>query len=102
MDNYTVDNLTNGITYYFKVESLNSNGVSALSNEVSATPTLDNISRGLVAFYRFNGNANDNTSNAHHGTVSGATLTSGKDNVSNTAYNFDGSDDYIEFPVGLL
>ena len=34
-DNYKVDNLTNGTIYYFKVESLNSNGVSALSNEVS-------------------------------------------------------------------
>ncbi len=101
-DNYKVDNLTNGTIYYFKVESLNSNGVSALSNEVSATPTPDNISNGLVAFYRFNGNANDNTSNAHHGTVSGATLTSGKDNVSNTAYSFDGTNDYIEYPIGLL
>ena len=101
-DNYKVDNLTNGTIYYFKVESLNSNGVSALSNEVSATPTPDNISNGLVAFYRFNGNANDNTSNAHHGTVSGATLTSGKDNISNTAYSFDGTNDYIEYPIGLL
>ena len=102
IDNYTISNLSNGTTYYFRVATVNSKGVSELSIEVSATPTLDNIISGLVAFYRFNGNANDNTSMANHGTVSGATLTSGKDNVSNTAYNFDGSDDYIEFPVGLL
>ena len=74
---------------------MNSNGISALSNEVSATPSSDNLSRGLVAFYRFNGNANDNTSNANNGTVSGAILTKGKDNVSNTAYKFDGIDDKI-------
>ena len=68
----------------------------------SSPPSSDNLSRGLVAFYRFNGNANDNTSNANNGTVSGAILTKGKDNVSNTAYKFDGVDDYIELPTGLL
>jgi hypothetical protein len=55
----------------------------------------DNLSRGLVAFYRFNGNANDETVNANHGTVSGAMLASGKDNISNTAYSFDGNTDKI-------
>ena len=101
-DNYTFSGLLNNTTYYFRVASVNSNGISALSNEVSATPSSDNLSRGLVAFYRFNGNANDNTSNANNGTVSGAILTKGKDNVSNTAYKFDGVDDYIEFPTGIL
>ena len=115
-DNYTLSNLTNGTTYYFKVASVNTKGTSVLSTEVSATPSAsssndndstdndstDNLSSGLIAFYRFNGNANDNTSNENHGTVSGATLTKGKDNVSNTAYSFDGTDDYIEFPAGLL
>ena len=55
----------------------------------------DNLSHGLVAFYRFNGNANDETNNSSHGTVSGATLTSGKDNISNTAFSFDGNTDKI-------
>ena len=94
-DNYTFSGLLNNTTYYFRVASVNSNGISALSNEVSATPSSDNLSRGLIAFYRFNGNANDNTSNANNGTVSGAILTKGKDNVSNTAYKFDGINDKI-------
>lgn len=55
----------------------------------------DNLSRGLVAHFRFNGNANDYTSNANHGTVNGATLTSGKDNVPNTAYSFNGTNNKI-------
>ena len=100
-DNYTFSGLLNNTTYYFRVASVNSNGISALSNEVSATPTsndssqTDNLSRGLVGFYKFDGDANDNTSNANHGTVNGPTLTTGKDNISNTAYSFDGVNDYI-------
>ena len=54
-----------------------------------------NLSHGLIAFYRFNGNTNDETSYKSNGTVSGATLTSGKANISNTAYSFDGRNDKI-------
>ena len=32
---------------------------------------------GLVAYYPFNGNANDESGNGNHGTVNGAALTSG-------------------------
>ena len=50
---------------------------------------------GLVAFYPFNGNANDESGNGHHGTVNGATLTSDRNDVQNSSYSFDGLDDYI-------
>ena len=40
-DNYTFSGLLNNTTYYFRVASVNSNGISALSNEVSATPSSD-------------------------------------------------------------
>ncbi|WP_238403866.1 S-layer homology domain-containing protein, partial [Paenibacillus paridis] len=36
---YNVQNLTNGTTYYFVVKSENSGGLSAASNQVSATPS---------------------------------------------------------------
>jgi autotransporter-associated beta strand protein len=36
---YTNSGLTNGVTYYYVVSSSNANGVSALSAEVSATPS---------------------------------------------------------------
>ena len=39
----------------------------------------DNLNKGLVGFYKFDGDANDNTSNANHGTVNGPTLTTGKE-----------------------
>ncbi len=50
----------------------------------------------LVAYYTFNGNANDESGNANHGTLYGATLTTDRLGNSNSAYTFDGTDDYIE------
>ena len=50
---------------------------------------------GLVAYYPFNGNANDESGNGNHGTVNGATLTSDRNDVQNSSYSFDGLDDYI-------
>ena len=51
----------------------------------------------MVAYYPFNGNANDLTSNGRDFTVyGGTTLTNGKDNSSNSAYFFDGDGDYLE------
>ncbi len=57
-----------------------------------------NITNGLVAYYPFNGNANDESGNANHGTVYGAQLTTGKYGNPNSAYFLDGIDDYIEIP----
>jgi hypothetical protein len=50
---------------------------------------------GLVAYYPFNGNAGDQSGNGHDGTVYGAILTSDRFGVSNSAYLFDGINDYI-------
>ena len=53
------------------------------------------LTDGLVAYYPFNGNANDATGNGHDGTVSGATLTADRFGNPNSAYSFDGIDDHI-------
>ena len=52
-------------------------------------------SEGLVAYYPFNGNANDVSENGNNGTVSCATLTANKDGDENSAYSFDGDQDQI-------
>ena len=52
---------------------------------------------GLVAHYPFNGNANDESTNSNDGTVNGATLTTDRFGNVNSAYSFDGVDDYISF-----
>jgi uncharacterized protein (TIGR02145 family) len=45
-----------------------------------------------VAWYPFNGNANDESGNGNDGTVNGATLTPDRNGNINSAYNFDGND----------
>jgi len=47
---------------------------------------------GLVAYYPFNGNANDESGNGNDGTVNGATLTVDRFGKSNSAYNLYGND----------
>jgi len=51
---------------------------------------------GLVGWWPFNGNANDESGNGNNGTVNGATLTSDRFGNSNMAYSFDGMNDNIE------
>ena len=51
-----------------------------------------------MAYYPFNGNANDESGNGNHGTVNGADLAEDKCTRPNSAYNFDGMDDYIQVP----
>jgi hypothetical protein len=58
------------------------------------TATAD-ISDDLVAYYPFNGNANDETGHGYDGTVDGATLTDDRFGHPTSAYRFDGSNDKI-------
>ncbi|MBU6159371.1 MAG: hypothetical protein KGP35_10145, partial [Bacteroidetes bacterium] len=47
---------------------------------------------GLVGWWPFNGNANDESGNGNNGTVNGATLTTDRFGNAGKAYSFDGSD----------
>jgi hypothetical protein len=46
----------------------------------------------LVAYFPFNGNANDESGNGNNGAVYGATLTTDRFGNANSAYSFDGND----------
>ena len=50
---------------------------------------------GLVAYYPFNGDARDMSGNHNHGHVHGATLSTDRHGQANSAYSFDGTNDYI-------
>jgi len=51
-----------------------------------------NLSKGLIAYYPFNGNANDMGPHRLNGTVYGAEPTTDRKNMANAAYYFDGTD----------
>lgn len=55
------------------------------------------LTNGLVAYYPFNGNANDASGNGLNGTVVGATLTTDRFGNANAAYGFNGSSSTITF-----
>lgn len=58
-----------------------------------------NLNNGLVAYYPFNGNANDASGNGNNGTpMNGVQMTTDRFGNSNSAYLFDGADDYISVP----
>ena len=52
-------------------------------------------SNGLVGWWGFNGNANDESGNGNNGTVNGATLTTDRFGNPNSAFDFNGQGDYI-------
>ena len=64
-------------------------------DELSGLP-ISNINNGMVAYYPFDGNAQDMSGNENHGIVIGAKPTSDRYGNYNMAYAFDGVDDYIK------
>jgi hypothetical protein len=68
---------------------------------VSIGSASADLNDGLVAYYPFNGNANDESGNGYNGTVDGATLTTDRFGNASSAYYFDGKDDFIYAPVNI-
>jgi hypothetical protein len=55
-------------------------------------------SNGLVGWWPFNGNANDESGNGNNGTTTNATITSDRNGSLNSAYTFNGTSNFIEIP----
>ncbi len=53
---------------------------------------------GLVGYWPFNSNANDESGNNNNGTVNGAILTTDRFGNVNSAYSFNGTNSYIDVP----
>jgi PKD repeat protein len=70
--------------------------------EASADSDDVDLSKGLVAYYPFNGNADDESGNGNHGVVNGTTLTIDRFGNENKAYYFDGNEDSIQLPYNTL
>ncbi|HPT21904.1 MAG TPA: sialidase domain-containing protein [Bacteroidales bacterium] len=87
--------LTPGTVYYVRAYAANSAG-TAYGNELSFKTEEITLTDGLVAYYPFNGNANDESGNGNNGTVHGATLANDRAGKANSAYSFNGINNYIE------
>ena len=56
---------------------------------------VDKLQLNPIAYYPFNGNANDATGHGYNGEVFGATLTTDRHGKANSAYSFNGTSDHI-------
>lgn len=72
--------------------------VNALPADIGESTGMASLQNGLVAYYPFNGNANDESGNGHHGTVNGAILAGDRFGNSNKAYYFNGTSIHSAVP----
>lgn len=77
------------------------------SRQPTGKPTVflggssSSLKNGLVAFYPFDGDADDNSGNGNHGAIRGnLTFTTDRYNHARTSANFDGHTAYIVIPGG--
>lgn len=88
------DELSDEGSYTYTVTSPLVSGLTLYSRTINVDVNPD---AGLVAYYPFNGNALDESVNGNDGTENGGVaLTSDRFGNENSAYSFDGADDYIE------
>jgi hypothetical protein len=85
--------------YYVRAYATNSAGTS-YGNEITFTTVVD-VTTGLIAFYPFNGNANDTSGNGNNGIVNGALLTTDRNGTANSSYSFSNGNN-ISIPMTQL
>ncbi|HMB93389.1 MAG TPA: LamG domain-containing protein [Rhodothermales bacterium] len=68
------------------------------AQEAQLERAISSIDEDLLAYYPFNGNANDESGRGNHGSVVGASLTTDRFDQPASAYMFDGEGDYILIP----
>lgn len=94
---YPFSGLIDDIAIYNR--ALNQQEITNLFNGVTYNDTCNAVSgslvNGLKAYYPFCGNANDQSGNGLNGTVNGATLTTDRFGNANSAYNFNGINNFI-------
>ncbi|WP_020526973.1 LamG domain-containing protein [Flexithrix dorotheae] len=75
----------------------NENKSSILTKKAYIT-VLDKLDSGLVAYYPFNENVLDESGNGNNGELNGPTPSPNRQFLDNSAYYFDGVNDFIEIP----
>jgi hypothetical protein len=82
--------------YYWRINAKDNHGATSVGSIWRFTTGENLPIAGLIAYYPFNGNANDETGNGYNGTVHSATLSTDRFGNSNKVYSFNGTNTYIE------
>jgi hypothetical protein len=84
-------------TLLIKVTDNKKNALTNFATIKVAIKDLSEIpSNGMIAYYPFNNNATDESTNTYDGNVVGPTITEDRKEKTNSAYSFDGNNDYID------
>ena len=94
---YKIKVIKNGYQSYEKIFTL-TELKAFVSTPLMITLLTQSLTEGLIAYYPFNGTAEDVTTNNFDGIIHGAILTTDRKGVINSSYAFDGIDDYINVP----
>jgi hypothetical protein len=70
----------------------------ASKNILDANIAQADLNNGLVAYYQFKGNSNDTSGNNNNGVTHGATATCDRNGTPNSAYYFNGINNYVQIP----
>ena len=86
-----------GLGYWYGLPKEEGSGQENAGNPDGKEKTVakepEFLKKGLVAYYPFNGNAEDESGNGNDGEVKGATLTDDRHGKLNSAYQFNGGSD---------
>ncbi|MFM7194029.1 MAG: LamG-like jellyroll fold domain-containing protein, partial [Bacteroidota bacterium] len=82
-------------TYSIRIRSTDANGLFLEKSFVINVLPAGIPSDGLIGWWPFNGNANDESGNGNDGTINGATLAPDRFGKANSSISFDGIDDFI-------
>ena len=84
--------------------ALTSTEIQNIYNQINTNTSLPTYvpANGLVGWWPFNGNANDESGNGNNGSVNGASLTFDRTGNNGCAYDFDGVNDAIDISNSLF
>ena len=92
---FSIGNLFQGV-----IDNVRIYNTDLQASEISSIYNSEND--GVVAGYLFSGNADDLSGNGNNGIVNGAVMTADRFGNPDSAYYFDGNNDYITCPKQIL
>lgn len=96
LPNYSLDSIDNNKTYYWRINVKNKKGATSVGPIWRFSTGSLIPKNGLVAYYPFNGNSNDESGNGYNCDNYNAVLCEDRFGNTDKAYYFDGYSSYLE------